>query len=384
MSTVSIAKCDTYELEAVHRAIASSLEPLGGIGAFVAPGQRVLLKPNLLAPVPTEWAITTHPAVVEVMVKLVQEAGGVPYIADSPAGPFHTGVGMRRLFKNTGLQEVAERTGVTLHHDATAVQVPIPDGVLLKRLDLLAVWQEADVIISLPKFKTHGFAFITGAVKNLFGLVPGMTKSGYHSKLASIDRFCDMLLDIVACARPALSVMDGIVGIEGNGPSLHGKRRHIDVLLASPNAVALDEVMCRIMAADPSQLALFRAAERRGWWPVEIDVKGTPLDEVIIPDFLHPVSRRAATGAHGRSRLARFRTNALIPYPVPRRGPCTACRTCVKMCPREAIAIVDELAVVDYKRCIRCYCCHEVCPEAAIDLQFSWMGRVLSRTGLLG
>jgi uncharacterized protein (DUF362 family)/Pyruvate/2-oxoacid:ferredoxin oxidoreductase delta subunit len=384
MSTVSIIECDTYEIGHVHRAVVAALEPLGGIGAFVAPGQRVLLKPNLLAPVPFEWAITTHPAVVEAMVGLVQEVGGVPFIADSPAGPFHTGVGMPRLYKNTGLQEVAKRTGVALRHGTAAVQVPIPDGVLLKRLDLLKVWQESDVVISLPKFKTHGFAFISGAVKNLFGLVPGMAKSGYHSKLADIDRFCDMLLDIVACVRPALSVMDGIVGIEGNGPGLHGKRRDIGVLLASPNAVALDAIMCQIIRADPNDLALFRAAERRGWWPVEVGVKGTPLEEVTMPDFLHPVSRRAAESARGRSRLSRFLTHALIPYPVPRDERCTACGTCVRMCPREAITIEDDLAVVDYDRCIRCYCCHEVCPEAAIDLQFSWVGKLLRQTGLLG
>ncbi|MBE9506627.1 MAG: DUF362 domain-containing protein, partial [Chloroflexi bacterium] len=190
MSTVSIVKCETYETEEVQCAVEAALAPLGGISAFVEPGQRVLLKPNLLLPVRPERAITTHPAVVEAMVRLVQEAGGEPFIIDSPGGPLHNRPGMHRLYRDTGLQEVAERTGVTLHYDATAVQVPTPDGVLLKRLDLLKVWQEADVVISLPKFKTHGLTFITGALKNLFGLIPGMIKPGYHSKLPDVDHFC--------------------------------------------------------------------------------------------------------------------------------------------------------------------------------------------------
>jgi uncharacterized protein (DUF362 family)/ferredoxin-like protein FixX len=384
MSTVSIVKCETYETEKVHRAVEAALAPLGGISAFVEPGQRVLLKPNLLLPVRPERAITTHPAVVEAMVRLVQEAGGEPFIIDSPGGPLHNRPGMHRLYRDTGLQEVAERTGVTLHYDATAVQVPTPDGVLLKRLDLLKVWQEADVVISLPKFKTHGLTFITGALKNLFGLIPGMIKPGYHSKLPDVDHFCDMLLDIVACVRPALSLMDGVLGMEGDGPSMGGSPRHIGVLMASRDAVALDAVMCQIIGADPNQLALFHAAERRGWWPVEIAIEGTPVDEVAIPDFRFSASKQAARAARGRGRMSRLAINTLIPRPVPRRKHCTACRDCVKMCPREAIAIVDKLAVVDYERCIRCYCCHEICPEAAIELKFSWMGRLLRWTGLIG
>ena len=186
MTTVSIARCDTYELEQVRGALVQALKPLGGIGAFVQPGQRVMLKPNLLMPVRPERAITTHPAVVEAMVELVQKAGGEPVVIDSPGGPFHTPIVMWRLYRDTGMQAVSDRTGVPLLYDADSVQVSTPDGVLLKRLDLLKVYQEADVIISLPKFKTHGLTAITGSIKNLFGLVPGMTKPAYHAKLPEI------------------------------------------------------------------------------------------------------------------------------------------------------------------------------------------------------
>jgi uncharacterized protein (DUF362 family)/NAD-dependent dihydropyrimidine dehydrogenase PreA subunit len=384
MPITSLVRCPTYDLAEVEHALRRLLEPLGGIRVFVEPGQRVLLKPNLLIPARPERAITTHPVIVEAMIGLVREVGGDPFIADSPGGPLHTRSGMRRLYRDTGLEEVAERTGVPLCYSATAIQVPTPDGVLLKRLDLLKTWQEADVIIALPKLKTHGFTTITGATKILFGLVPGLTKSGYHAKLADLDRFCDMLLDIVAYTQPALFVMDGVLGMEGDGPGLHGSPRHVGVLLASQDAVAMDAVVCQIMGLDPDRLPLFYAAARRAWWPMEVTVAGTPVNEIAAPDFQLPASTQAVTGRTGRSWLSQLATRALVPRPIPQRGRCTACGICARTCPRQAIAIVDRLAVVDDERCIRCYCCHEICPEAAIDLAFSPSGRLLRRTGLLG
>lgn len=384
MPIVSLTHCPTYDLPALEAALRRLLEPLGGVCAFVEPGQRVLLKPNLLMPAHPGRAITTHPAVVEAMVRLVREAGGEPFIADSPGGPLHTRSGMRRVYGATGLQEMAERSGVLLHYDSTAVQVPTPDGVLLKRLDLLKVWQEADVIIALPKLKTHGLTTITGATKILFGLVPGLTKSGYHAKLADLDRFCDMLLDIVACVRPALFVMDGVLGMEGNGPSLHGSPRHVGVLLASQDGIATDAVVCQIIGLDPDRLPLFRAAARRGWWPVEVAVVGTAVAEVAVPDFRLPATTQAAARRDGPGWLSQLATHTLTPRPVPQHGRCTACGTCVRICPQQAITIAARLAVVDYEHCIRCYCCHEICPEAAIGLEFSRLGRLLRWSGVLG
>lgn len=384
MSTVNLTECETYDLPAVKAALHRLMEPSGGIGAFVEPGQRVLLKPNLLLPTTPERAITTHPAVVEAMVELVREVDGEPFIIDSPGGPLHNPVGMNRLYRDTGLQEVAERTGVPLRRDATAIQVATPDGVLLKRLDLLEVWQEADVVIALPKLKTHSLTTITGATKILFGLVPGLTKPAYHAKLPDVNRFCDMLLDVVAYVRPDLFVMDGIIGLEGDGPGLQGEPRHVGALLASRDAVAMDAVVCQIMGLDPDQLPMFRAAARRDWWPMEITIRGTPVAEVSVPDYGLPSSSQATAEHEGRGWVSQMVTQSLTPRPVPKRERCTACGTCVRSCPQDAITIVDRLAVVDLKSCIRCYCCHEVCPEAAIDLELSLLGRLLRLVGMLG
>jgi uncharacterized protein (DUF362 family)/NAD-dependent dihydropyrimidine dehydrogenase PreA subunit len=382
MPVVSIAKCETYERDQVCQALNAALEPLGGIDTFVRPGQRVLLKPNLLMPVRPERAITTHPAVVEAMVELVQEAGGEAVVFDSSAVP--TGLVMRRVYRDTGMAEVIERTGAELGYDATAVQVSTPDGVLLKRLDLLKICQDVDVVISLPKLKTHGLTTLTGAVKNLFGLVPGMMKPAYHAKLPDVDAFCDMLLDIAAYVRPALTVMDGVVGLEGNGPSTQGIPRQIGALVAGTDTVAIDAVVCLLIGLSPEQLPLFRAAARRSWWPMEIAVTGTPVTDLAVSDFRLPETSRSAKGRNWLSSFVNKRTRLFVPFPVPQEGRCTACRTCERVCPVQAISIVDKLARVDYDACIRCYCCHEMCPEAAIDLESSRLGWLLRRAGLLG
>jgi uncharacterized protein (DUF362 family)/NAD-dependent dihydropyrimidine dehydrogenase PreA subunit len=383
VAKVSLTSCSTYDPPRVEAAVRQLLEPLGGMGAFIEPGQRVLVKPNLLMPVRPERAITTHPSVVEAVIRLVQEQKADPFIAESPGGPLHNNIGMRRVYRDTGMQEVAERTGASLHYDSAAVQVAAPGEGLLKRLDLMRAWKEADAVIALPKLKTHGKTTITGGVKVLFGLVPGLTKTAYHAKLERLDDFCDMLLDIVALVQPALYVMDGIVALEGNGPSLGGTPRDGRVLLASADGIALDAALCRLIGLDPAPLALFRAAARRGWWPKEIDFAGAPPEQLEMKAFRLPESA-GGDGVMARGRFSRWWLEASTPLPVPSPERCTGCGTCVQSCPRDAIEVVERLAVVNAKACIRCYCCHEMCPEGAIDLEVSRAGRILRRTGVLG
>ncbi len=383
MADVSIVRCGRYDLDEVSRALREALEPLGTLSAFVRNGQKVLLKPNLLIPVSPDRAVTTHPVVVEAVIGLVREAGGDPFLSDSPSGPLHKLSLMNTLYKKTGLYDVAQRTGVPIRLEDEAVSVSPPEGGLLKRLDLLKAWKEADVVISLPKLKTHNLTYISGAVKNLFGLVPGLMKPAYHAKLYDVHRFCDMLLDVAVAVRPALSIMDGILAMEGNGPSTGGTPRRLGLLLVGSDPVALDAVMCRVVGADPDRLPLFKAARRRGLWPIDLSLFGVPPEEAEVSDFRFPDSKKWAQSAPSRRRMYRLLMNMLSPRPVPRLGRCTSCGDCVRMCPVRAVSIDDRSAVVDDKRCIRCYCCHEICPEAAIDLVFSPTGRFLRRIGWL-
>jgi len=240
---VSIVRCPDYELEHVETALKKNLNLLGGINRFVKPNQRVCLKANLLLPARPEQAVTTHPTIIEAMANLVREAGGKPFIADSPGGGVsYTEEGLRRVYHKTGLLDLAERTGIELNWDTNITQVSFPEGKMIKRLDIIKPVLDADVVIGIPKLKSHVFTTFTGATKILFGVIPGLTKSDYHAKLPDLERFAEMLLDIIAFVKPALFVMDGVLGMEGDGPSLHGIPRHVGLLLTSTDAIALDAV----------------------------------------------------------------------------------------------------------------------------------------------
>jgi uncharacterized protein (DUF362 family)/NAD-dependent dihydropyrimidine dehydrogenase PreA subunit len=395
---VSVVKCKDYELNNVEKSLRDSLDLLGGIKSFIKPGQRVCLKVNLLQASKPEQAITTHPAVVEAVANLVKEAGANPFIADSPgAGIPYTEEGLQKVYEATGMLELSEHADIELNWDTSATQVSFPEGKMVKLIDVIKPVMAADAIISLPKLKTHMLTTFIGATKNLFGVVPGLSKPGYHVKLADTDKFAEMLLDIIALVKPVLNIMDAVVGMEGDGPGSHGKPREIGLLLSSADAVAMDTVACQIVGINPMKILMLKEAAERRWWdgiPANIEVLGEKIEDVKIADFLFPRNRFPIEGDEPqKSTLFQkivskyflpMGKSALTPRPVPQRSRCTACGECVQVCPTGAMTLKNELAVVNDSKCIRCYCCHENCPEAAIDLKYSRIYRIMQKRGAFG
>lgn len=390
-SQVAVACCGEYSKPTISRAVAGMLEGLGGMGAFVAPGERIALKPNLLLAISPEAAVTTHPLLVEVVAEMVREAGGRPVLIESSAaGMPQSGRGMERVLRKTGMREMAERIGLEVDVAGEARTISHPGAQLTKRLDLLSSALDADGLISLAKFKTHTFATFTGGVKNLFGCVPGLTKAGYHAKLSDVDHFADMLLDVYDLLRPRLTVMDGVLAMEGDGPGTGGTPRELGLLLASADALALDAVACEIASIPHESVPVFRRAQARGyggWRAEEARVFLYDLERLPRESFRPPKRALDPTGYNTTGRIQRLvrelGKNALTARPLPSAGRCTGCRTCSRACPVGAIEMRDRLASVLDDRCIRCYCCHELCPDAAIDLEFSRLGRVAERLGLM-
>ncbi len=380
MPQVYVGRCRSYEQGEVLGAVRQAISALGGIERFVRPGQRVLVKPNLLSFEPPETAIDTHPAIVGAVASLVREAGGRPVIGDSPGGG--TGfnpAGLRSLYRVTGMGEVAEATGAELNLDCEAVEVACPEGGLVKRLDVIRAAAEADAIISLPKLKTHGLLRYTGAVKNLFGLVPGRVKLGYHTKLQEAERFSEMLLDIALWARPVLTIVDAVVAMEGEGPAA-GRPRDLGLLLAGQDVTAVDLAALDIIGMDPLTVPTIRVARRRGLTSgnaADLEVLGTALAEVRVPDFYAPQTGIADVMLTPPG-VRRWLERRFVASPRAGRH-CTGCGVCAQNCPAEAIRIVDRRAHMDLGRCIRCYCCHELCPRHAIELKRSALARLLAR-----
>jgi uncharacterized protein (DUF362 family)/Pyruvate/2-oxoacid:ferredoxin oxidoreductase delta subunit len=390
-TAVAAARCADYDFETVRAALREVLAPLGGMAAFVKPGERIALKPNLLMPAAPERAVVTHPIVLAAVAVEVMEAGAHPIVVESPGtGVIHAKPVIERAFRKVGYTEMAERYGFELSIDTAWENVSAPDAKLAKRLEVMTPIVEADGVINLPKFKTHMFMIFSGATKNLFGVIPGLNKASYHARLNDPHRFADMLLDVAYFVQPRLSIVDAIVGLEGDGPGTGGSPRAVGALVAGADTVHVDVACCRIAGIPVSDVPVLMAAKERGLWTgraQDVRTLGVPIDELLVKDYVLPGSYEGiGVGKTGfleeplRKVLRRFNR-----WPVPMVDRCTLCGACERACPAKAIELdkKDKVAKVDDSLCIRCYCCHEVCPEAAIDLEYSRMGKVMHKLRLV-
>lgn len=349
------------------------VELLGGISCYVRPGQRVLVKPNFLSNDPPEAAVNAHPAVVAAVVQLVREAGGDPLIGDSP-GVWN----LEKTADRIGIGPVAHELGVPVVNLADSVEVKNPrDDAVFKKIEIAKAALEADVIISVPKLKTHQQMLLTLGVKNVFGCVVGKRKAQWHLRAStSREIFARMLVELYAIVRPSLTVVDGILAMQGWGPA-HGTPRHLGLLLAGVDCVALDSTICRIVGVDPSDLPVVKAAREMGVGVSDshaIQVEGCGLADVRVPDFDLPHCRDVMFGP----RLLRpYLKSWFTPKPRVRHRICKRCEICVGACPPQAMELVNGRVRIDHGKCIRCFCCDELCPEGAVKIARGPLSRLL-------
>ena len=382
---VYAASCPDYEqAEACIRAL---VEQMGGMGRFVRPGERIVLKANLLRAAPPESAICTHPAVVEAAAKLVKEAGGTPVICDSPGGALHKEAVLRNLYEKTGMAAAAAAAGAELSMDSSTRTVSLPDGKVLRQAEIITPVAEADGVIDLCKMKTHVLMSMTGAVKNLFGVIPGLSKVGYHATHPDHETFADVLLDLTGYVKPRLSLMDGILAMEGDGPGSSGTPRQVGLLLAAANPLALDTAAGAIMNLPRQDNPVLLAAERRGLTPnriEDVELIGGTVEALRMADYKFPASTKSnlmdflGPLARPAERLCK---KLLSQTPRIDEAKCVGCGICAKSCPGQAIAMTapGRKAHIHPKACIHCYCCHELCPQRAVELHQNWLGRFFTK-----
>lgn len=374
-SQVAVETVRTYDPAEVLSGLRRALAPLGGMGAFVQPGQKVLLKPNLLGAFSPDEAVTTHPSVVRAAIILVQEAGGIVSLGDSP-GTGELSAALRR----SRIGAVAEELGATIADFKASAEIERPGNIVGRRLALAQAVTDADVLITLPKLKTHAQMGFTCALKNQFGLIVGTEKSLWHYRLQDRDWLAALMIDINQLARPALAIVDAIVGMEGAGPS-GGSPRAIGALVVGSDLTAVDAVCCDLVAIDPGSLPLMRAARRVGYGTgdlAQIELHGTPLAELRVPDYQPPPRTHSVLDILPLpKRMAVWVRRILTARPEIDPQLCIHCNACKNGCPVKPPAIDPERGHggVDQATCIRCYCCHEFCPVKAIHLRRSWVDR---------
>ncbi|MBI9074845.1 MAG: DUF362 domain-containing protein [Desulfatibacillum sp.] len=329
-------------------------------------GKKVLVKPNILAGEPPEKGVTTHPAVVKAVVEKLKAEGALVMVGDNP-GVFGYGKSVKAA-DTAQISQAAGDSFVHLGQHPVKTKLPSKDipHVMISR-DVL----EADLVINLPKLKTHGLTFYTGAIKNTFGYVVGGDKMRVHSQAVTPKRFAQALVDIFSVRPPDLTIMDAVIAMEGNGPH-HGNLRNVGKILASSNAVCLDAVAVTMIGKDPKSVLHLNIAAEKGLGTLDLDRISLNREITPIPDFKMPVT--FVPGIAGMV-LNRFLARWINCLPQIDQDKCKQCGLCVKHCPTQAMTMQKKsYPSADKNICINCYCCQEMCPEDAIALK----GRTLN------
>jgi uncharacterized protein (DUF362 family)/Pyruvate/2-oxoacid:ferredoxin oxidoreductase delta subunit len=325
--------------------------------------KKVLIKPNLLRSSRPEEGIVTNPAIVRAVVEKVESLSPEAIIVGDNPGVFSYGAN-EEAFRTTGLMDAAMGHYANIGNDSRKVDF---NPAFAPTVSISSAILDADVVISLPKFKTHGLTVITGAIKNSYGFLTGAQKAGFHKIAGTAERFQEMIVDIFKIRVPDLFIVDAIIGMEGNGPA-SPDLRNIGLVLASDNAVALDAVIATMMGIDePGILSFLRMAKRAGLGDYNLKTIEIIGELKRLRDFkLPPLNGETLLK---NETLNTFLHSKTIMRPQANPELCTGCGTCVEQCPASALSLDDHLPRVDADKCIACFCCQEVCPEKAITLR---------------
>jgi uncharacterized protein (DUF362 family)/Pyruvate/2-oxoacid:ferredoxin oxidoreductase delta subunit len=368
MTVVHLRKAE-YRHQALRPII---FEMLSSAGApAVDANTRVLLKPNFLAPAAPEKAMTTHPLVLRAVTEYILEKGARVQISDSPAmGSF------AKLLKKGGYEEALAGLDISIKPFRETVVVDI--GEPFGAIEVAKEAMDADVVINLAKLKTHAQMRMTLGVKNCFGCIVGLKKPEWHMR-TGVDRemFARLIVCICEAVKPAYTVIDGILAMEGQGPGKRGTPKPVGILLGGCNPHAVDHAACLQVGIDPERIETQRVARKMGIYDgcLEIDGKIKPADEFHFPEL--------ASLSTGPPALDRFMRKFVIQQPSVDVQQCRLCGECWKICPANAIDHTSKGISFDTETCIRCYCCLEVCPHGAIQakkplagMAFSWLSQL--------
>ena len=372
---VSLAKCTSYNDKEVESALRKAISAVTDL-SYITEGTRVVIKPNLVSFLPPDRAATTHPVVLNALIRILNEKGAKITVGDSPGGLFNS-VYVNRVYKATGMNNIEgavlnRNFSQSVHHSDSALRA--------REFAYTSYLDDADVIINLCKLKTHGMMGMSNAVKNMFGIIPGTVKPEFHFKFPDHNDFADMLIDLNESFRPALCICDAVTGMEGNGPT-SGTPRDIGLIAASENPYKLDLVCAKIIGLEKDNVPTLKRAFERGLAPSDAGqvVTEGDINDFIIGDF-ELIPRKSITfNDAGGSIMAGIIRKCMCSRPALLKHKCIGCGECFRICPAKAIEMKNNLPVIDRSKCIYCFCCQEFCPEGAMHVKRPLAARLLGK-----
>lgn len=375
---VSIYRHKTYYRDALLPAVRALLAPLGGMSAFVKPGQTVALKPNLLRRAAPDTCIITHPEFIRAVCELVLESGGKPIIVEGPGGPSSPSI-MKSIFEKGGYYAALSDLDIQIVTDCSSREVTLA-GQRVVKMQVLEPVLDSDVFINLVKLKTHTLTALSGCVKNTFGIIPGLAKADYHFSNQNGLDFANAIIDIHNFRKPDLNIVDGIYALSGNGPGTAGDPYHLGLMLAGDDGFAVDSAICDIISLPRERVPFFECADARGIG-YSYETVGQNIADVCVSNFSHSTHAASSGLMTGRvpKFLEHFVNGMLDQKPKIILKSCIGCNECATICPAKVITMVDHKAVIDKSGCISCHCCAEICPRRAVRIKKSSLFSVVDK-----
>ena len=368
MSKVVIQECKEYSIENMMVKLNDGIDKLGGWDSFVKQGNTVLLKVNLIGPKASDSAAVTNCEFVRAVTRILKAKGCTVWIGDSSGGAIAGIAPTAQSLKVAGLEKVASEEGAIIKNfDREGVVEVQPQGKFKDKMYLAKPLFDADVVINLPKLKTHSAAIYTGAVKNVFGCIPGLRKAMYHKMAPDKEDFGEILVDIHEGAKFVLHIMDGIVSMQGEGPTA-GSPYNANKILMSTDPLALDTVAINMLGMTVDDIEVLSSAKKRNLGQYNLDKINIDGDYNYIPllkDYKLPKNYKSSKRRNSKAVIKVidfFKTKPVINKKI-----CKSCNMCVDSCPVNAID--KDTKYIDYTKCIECMCCHELCLHKAVDLK---------------
>jgi len=382
VENVALLKCEQYDVDLIEKKLREGFELLGGnefLKKLIPKDSKVLLKPNMLSVESKESPVVTHYAVFEAVIRIVKEYSNYISFGDSP------GFGdSKKAAEKSGLMEVADKYGVKFEDFKESVHVRLDNSILCKSWNVAKAAYEADVVITLPKLKTHAMAYYTGAVKNQFGCIPGSQKATWHTRMPDANNFCKMLLDLNTAVGTKFAIIDGIIAMEGNGPK-SGQAYNLNTLIMGQSLTAVDSTAVRLIGYDdPLDTPVLKEAYDSKWGvvlPKDINILGEKLEDMKAKNF--KLCRKGGNFYFVSPGVTNFLRGMIAPNPTLIKEKCIGCGRCAEVCPEKPAVITmvkngDKLNPKwNMNECIRCFCCQELCPVGAIETKYSTLGRLL-------